>query len=105
MISVSVKLLQTMRGVDLDTEAIEAVEAELDRLVEKRAREARDANAIEELWVESVRRHHARRREENAALWRAYHLSQAARLEATAAELARGHRARAEALLSPGAAS
>ncbi len=36
----------------------------------------------------------ARRREENAA-WRAYHLEQALRLEAVAAELAASHRARA----------
>ncbi len=36
-------------------------------------REAGDANAIEELWAESVRRHHASRREENRQSWIAFH--------------------------------
>ena len=46
MISVSVKSLQTMRGVlSVDVEAMERVESELDRIVEKRAREAGDAAA------------------------------------------------------------
>ncbi len=87
----------------MDVEAMERVESELDRLVEKRAREARDAERVEEMWASSIRLHHARRREENASAWRSYHLEQALRLEATAAGLARDHRARAEALLSPGA--
>ncbi len=83
------------RSINLDTEAVERVEAELDGLVERRAVEARDAERVEEMWASSIRLHHARRREENAAAWRAYHLEQAARLEATAAELAASHRARA----------
>jgi hypothetical protein len=82
---------------------LEKAEAQLDQFIERRAREALDASRTEELWAEGVRRHHARQREENAEAWRSYHLRQALRLEATAAELARGHRARAEALLSPGA--
>ncbi len=43
----------------------ERVEAELDRLVEKRAREARDAERVEETWAASVRLHHARQQETN----------------------------------------
>ncbi len=50
----------------MDTEAIEIAEAELDRFIERRAREAGDANAIEELWAASVRRHHARQQETNS---------------------------------------
>ena len=88
-----------------ERESIEIAEAELDRFIERRAREAGEAELIEVAWAESVRLHHARKLETNRGLWRAYHLDQAARLEATAAELARGHRARAEALLGaePGA--
>ncbi len=87
----------------MDTEAVERVEAELDRIVEKRARESRDSELVEAAWAESVRVHHARRRETNREAWRAYHLDQAARLEATAAELAASHRARA-AMLGEGPA-
>ncbi len=83
-----------------ERESIEIAEAELDRFIERRAREAGDAQRVEEEWVASVRRYHDKRRETSREAWRAYHLAQAARLEATAAELARGHRARAEALLS-----
>ena len=57
----------------MDVEAMERAEAELDRFIDRRAREAGDANAIEELWAESVRRHHARRREENRIAWVAFH--------------------------------
>ncbi len=88
----------------MDLFDVEAVEMQLDRIMERRAVEARDGGRVEELWASSIRLHHARRREENAAAWRAYHLEQALRLEATAAELARDHRARAEALLGEGAA-
>ncbi len=79
----------------MDTEAVERVEAELDRLVEKRAREARDAERVEETWAASVRLHHARQQETNREAWRCFYLEQAERLERTAAELAASHRARA----------
>jgi hypothetical protein len=84
---------------------MERAEAELDRFISRRVREAGDAQRaqrVEEEWAESVRLHYSRRRESLREAWRAYHLEQAARLEATAAELAAGHRARAEALLSGG---
>jgi hypothetical protein len=95
------------RGViSVDLFDVERVEAQLDAITERRAREARDASAVEELWKESTEADRERRREENAAAWRAYHLDQALRLEATASGLARDHRARAKALLwaEPGAA-
>jgi hypothetical protein len=41
-----------------------AVEAELDRLIERRSRQ-KDPDEESELWRESVRRYNARRREEN----------------------------------------
>jgi uncharacterized protein YifE (UPF0438 family) len=44
------------RKMDLDVEAVERVEAELDAFVEKRAREKAEANRIEEEWAESERR-------------------------------------------------
>jgi hypothetical protein len=90
-----------------DAEAAERVASELDRLVEKRGRDARHAARLEEIESESVRLYNARQRESLRESWRAYHLEQADRLEATAAELAGDHRARAEALLGaePGAAS
>ncbi len=62
-----------MRGVDLDTQVIEAVESELDRLVERRAVEAADQERVEVAWGASVRLHHARRREANRIAWVAFH--------------------------------
>jgi broad specificity polyphosphatase/5'/3'-nucleotidase SurE len=53
---------------------VEAVEMQLDRIIEKRAREARDANAIEELWKQSERAHRDRRREENREAWHSYEM-------------------------------
>ncbi len=79
----------------MDLFDVEVVEMQLDKIMEQRAVEARDANAIEELWQHSTRAHRERRRQEHAAAWRAYHLEQAERLERTAAELAASHRARA----------
>ncbi len=58
--------------------------------------------APEELYAESVRRYQERRRKESRAAWASYHLNQAARLEATAAELAAFHRAQALALEESG---
>ncbi len=81
---------------------VEAAEASIDVFIEKRAREAKDEKEIEAAWAESVRRHHARRREQNRELWRSYYLDQADRLERTAAELAASHRGKAEALAGDG---
>ncbi len=103
--SLTVNTASDERGVNVDlldvTELakLEKAEAEIDLFIEKRAREAGDANAIEALWAESVRRHHARRREENRLAWVAFHRHMV-RLHAS---LSAEHRERAEALLSPGA--
>jgi hypothetical protein len=59
----------------------EAVDAELDRLISKRASQDTrpDPDELEPGYVESVRRFNARRREENRAAWREYHRQQALR--------------------------
>jgi hypothetical protein len=56
----------------------EAVEAELDAFIEKRAA-LEDPEAKEELWVRSVERYTARKQEEMRAAWCEYHQGQAAR--------------------------
>jgi hypothetical protein len=53
----------------LDPEAIERVEAELDLFIEKRAREAKDAEKIEELWAKSEHVHREKRRQANWWGW------------------------------------
>ncbi len=83
----------------IDAQRIERAEAQLDAFVEARVRAAKAESDREALWQASVDRYHARRREANRAAWANYHLGQAARLKGTAAALAAGHRAAAEALL------
>lgn len=61
-----------MQEASIDVARTEAVEAELTRMIEKRADNKPDPDEQEELWKESVRRHHAARREENRALWIGY---------------------------------
>jgi hypothetical protein len=82
-----------------DVEAIEIAELQLDRLVERRAVEARDGEPVEAAWAESVRRHHARQQEANREAWCDFHRH----MERLHASLSAEHRERAAALLSPGA--
>ena len=70
----------------------EAVEADLNRLIERRSRQ-RDADEESELWKESVRRYNARRREENRLAWCDYFSHLAGSLRARAEEY--DHRAQA----------
>ena len=69
----------------------EVVEKELDLMIERRSRGV-DPDEREELWMESVRRYHARNRE--ARLWErlAYHQQQLEAHTATFEELMRRHR-------------
>lgn len=60
-------------GALYDAEHIERVEAELDSFIEKRAREAKDANRIEELWAKSERDHREKRRQANGWAWISHH--------------------------------
>lgn len=82
-----------------DVAKAEAIESEIDRIIERRARERNDANRVEELWRESVRKVNGQRREENRVLWHDYHMDQAERIERLASEIAAGHRAKAEELM------
>jgi hypothetical protein len=84
-------------GSLVDVARADTVNAELDRLISKRASQdtAPDPDEQEELWKASVRVHNARRSEEMRAAWCEYHQLQAERLEETAAALAAGHRATA----------
>lgn len=62
--------------MDLDVDKIEAaerVEAELDRFIEKRAREKADANKVKEFWAAHDRRERARRRDTLRWEWADYH--------------------------------
>jgi hypothetical protein len=73
------------RNLESPTASGEAVEAELNRLIERRSRQ-RDADEESELWKESVRRYNARRREENRREWCGYFERLAACLRARAEE-------------------
>jgi hypothetical protein len=73
----------------------EMVEAEVNRLIEKRAA-LEDPEAKEELWQQSVRRYNARRQEEMRAAWCEHHQGQAARLRTVLEELIAGHEQQAE---------
>jgi hypothetical protein len=85
--------------MNIDVNAAERAERDLDAFINRRSRVKEKANAEEAAWAESTRRYNARRRERNRQEWRAYHLNQADCLERTAAELAARHRAKAERLI------
>ncbi len=76
-----------------DVEAMDKLESELDRLIERRAREAKDANAVEELWKQSKGAHQARRREANRVLWINHYATLAESLALRSAEYQRRARA------------
>jgi hypothetical protein len=59
--------------MDIDVDAIDRVEAELDAFIEKRAREKANANRVDEFWDEQDRRHRERQREENRRDWCDFH--------------------------------
>jgi len=74
----------------------EAVDAELDRLISRRASQDRpDPAEQEELWKASVRRHNARRSEEMRAAWCEYHQLQAERHRSVLEALITEHEAKA----------
>ncbi len=75
---------------------VEAASKSIDELIDRRSRDG--ANADEELWKASERRHREEQQREHAAAWFDFHHAQAERLERTARELALEHRARAEEL-------
>jgi hypothetical protein len=87
----------------VDLARSEGVEAELNRLVEKRSSREMDPDEREELWKESVRAYTARRREEMRAEWCEHHQGQAVRLRAVLEELIADHEEQAEKYLPKGA--
>jgi hypothetical protein len=99
LLIVSLDPLLTMRAPEgsalFDAEHIERVEAELDSFTEKRARQAKDAERVEELWAKSAARDRARRREENRALWIEFH----SRLSRSHGRISAEHEAKAQILL------
>jgi hypothetical protein len=73
----------------------EMVESDLDRLITKRDKERRRDRGEREreaLWAASVRRHHARRRQELAWEWLRHHERQLNNQRTTFAILERHHR-------------
>jgi hypothetical protein len=81
---------------DVDTVAHgEMVEKELDAFIERRSRKGEvDPEEQEELWMESVRRFHDRRREENRWAWIRYF----DRMATSHRKLSQDYQRRAEAL-------
>lgn len=80
----------------MDIARSEAVEAELNRLIERRSSREPDPDEQEEIWKASVRRYNARRREEMRAAWCEHHQGQAARLRTTLEALIANHEEQAE---------
>jgi hypothetical protein len=76
---------------------VDAVDAELDRLISRRASQDRnpDRDEREELWKESVRAYTTRRREEMRDAWTSYHEGQAERHRRTLQDLIAHHEAQA----------
>jgi hypothetical protein len=85
----------------VDVARADTVDAELDRLISKRASQDRrpDPDEQEELWKESVRAYTARRREEMRAAWCEYHQGQAVRHRAVLEALIARHEEQAVKLM------
>jgi hypothetical protein len=81
---------------------VDTVDAELNRLICKRASQDRrpDPDEQEELWKASVRAYTARRREELRAAWASYHEGQAERHRRTLEDLIARHEEKAHRLLA-----
>jgi hypothetical protein len=69
----------------------EAVEAELNRLIEKRSTRQMDPDEWEEIWQASVRAYNERRQQEIRAAWAAFHQDQAERHRRTLDNLIAHH--------------
>jgi hypothetical protein len=85
----------------VDVARTDTVDAELDRLICKRASQDRrpDPDEQEELWKASVKAYTARRREEMRAAWHEYHQDQAARHRAVLESLIARHEEEAAKLM------
>lgn len=84
----------------VDIARSEAVEADLDRLIERSSRkEEVDPDEYEELWKESVRRFNEKRRQMARLEWHAFHCGQAERHRATLQALIEHHEEQAAKLM------
>jgi hypothetical protein len=91
---------------EVDISRSEAVEHELNRLIERRHdhRTAEEWHKpSEELWQESVERYNAERDRQLRTEWTEYHRGQAVRLRAVLESLIRDHERNAEKYLAKGA--
>jgi hypothetical protein len=76
----------------------EAVESELDRLIERRSRQV-DPDEESELWKASVRAYEEKRRQVARLEWHAFHCGQAERHRATLQALIEHHESEAARLM------
>src|SRR5215203_2653937 len=87
------------RNLGSPTAPGEAVEAELDRLIQRRSRQ-RDGEEESALWRESVKRHEEERRQVARLEWHALHCGQAERHRATLQALIEHHESEAARLMN-----
>ena len=84
----------------MDVARGETVEADLDRLIERRSRKGEvDPDEQEELWKESVRAYEEKRRQMARLEWHAFHCGQAERHRATLRALIEHHEEQAAKLM------
>jgi hypothetical protein len=87
-------------GITRDISQGEKVEKELDAFIERRTKkDEQDADARDDLWMESVRPYQERERRQIRAEWRDYHESQAERHRRTLAALIAHHEGEAQKLI------
>jgi hypothetical protein len=86
------------RNLGSPTAPGEAVEAELDRLIERRSRQ-KDPDEESELWQESVEAYEEKRRQMARVEWHLHHTAQAERLRRTLEALASHHEEQAAKLM------
>ena len=86
----------------MDVARADTVDAELDRLISRRASQDRhpDPDELEPSYAESVRRFNTRRRAANREAWSEYHRGQAQRLRRNLEDLITHHETQAARLCS-----
>jgi hypothetical protein len=75
----------------MDVARRDTVDAERNRLIEKRSSRETDPDERDELWKASVAAYNARRREENRQAWASFHEGQAERHRRTLEDLITHH--------------
>ena len=85
-------------GLSRDISKGEAVEADLNRLIERRSRQ-KDPDEESRLWQESVKRYEEKRRQMARLEWHAFHCGQAERHRATLQALIEHHESEAARLM------